>query len=593
MDFALSKEQKFITNIAITGPYGSGKSTIWSSYEAKRKEKLGNVITVSFSKYYESLGEKKLNIEHDHEFYNRIERQILNDLVIQIDPKKIPLYINKVKKNRTNKELAVIISCCISLFSGIIGLIKLEVLSNILKSIFSNAFLSLFLLFLVLTIVPIITFLLFFLKNIKVNVFQFNIKNIKAKTENEITSNETILEREIKEIIYLLYNSGAEIIIFEDLDRFGEIKLFEKLKNINILLNKYVLSKKNNKIFKFIYMVPDNLLDSDGKTKFFNFIIPTLQAKNSKPILEKNIKKFNIINTLIDILPKITDNIRIINNIINEYIIYKKLLGIPDENEINTNNKLEKEKITPSELIGMLTFKNVMPDEFSLFQKNKGFVYTILINKSLIIEEAKMKISNKINQINNEIKYVKSSYFEDTWIWFISKHIPFTKFYESVEEAKNSNSYVNGTFIDEGRSPLPSSMMQLLREFIVGLRDSVIIKETKQTGEVIELMDFQTFWDRYIKTDKKLHKSLNNLQLNYKNKINKLDQEEKELMYILSNIDNETINNLFLHIDLNNCKYSELLEISKSFDKEFKSLLSELIKKGYITERLIDNVDKI
>ncbi|WFQ92155.1 hypothetical protein MFERI14815_00772 [Mycoplasma feriruminatoris] len=340
-------------------------------------------------------------------------------------------------------------------------------------------------------------------------------------------------------------------------------------------------------------MVPDNLLDSDGKTKFFNFIIPTLQAKNSKPILEKNIKKFNIINTLIDILPKITDNIRIINNIINEYIIYKKLLGIPDENEINTNNKLEKEKITPSELIGMLTFKNVMPDEFSLFQKNKGFVYTILINKSLIIEEAKMKISNKINQINNEIKYVKSSYFEDTWIWFISKHIPFTKFYESVEEAKNPNSYVNGTFIDEGRSPLPSSMMQLLREFIVGLRDSVIIKETKQTGEVIELMDFQTFWDRYIKTDKKLHKSLNNLQLNYKNKINKLDQEEKELMYILSNIDNETINNLFLHIDLNNCKYSELLEISKSFDKEFKSLLSELIKKGYITERLIDNVDKI
>ncbi|WFQ93842.1 hypothetical protein [Mycoplasma feriruminatoris] len=63
LDFALSKEQKFITNIAITGPYGSGKSTIWSSYEAKRKEKLGNVITVSFSKYYESLGKRSLEEE--------------------------------------------------------------------------------------------------------------------------------------------------------------------------------------------------------------------------------------------------------------------------------------------------------------------------------------------------------------------------------------------------------------------------------------------------------------------------------------------------------------------------------------------------
>lgn len=47
LDFAFSNDN--IKNIAITGIYGSGKSTVWNTY-VKEKE-WDNIITVSLGKY--------------------------------------------------------------------------------------------------------------------------------------------------------------------------------------------------------------------------------------------------------------------------------------------------------------------------------------------------------------------------------------------------------------------------------------------------------------------------------------------------------------------------------------------------------------
>ena len=47
LDYAFSNSD--IKNIAITGIYGAGKSTVWNTYVRKRE--LNNVITVSLGKY--------------------------------------------------------------------------------------------------------------------------------------------------------------------------------------------------------------------------------------------------------------------------------------------------------------------------------------------------------------------------------------------------------------------------------------------------------------------------------------------------------------------------------------------------------------
>lgn len=95
LDFAFENDS--IKNIAITGVYGSGKSTIWNTYV--KEKNLKNIITVSLGKYEDECGKYKYNNDEkgeniscspevDNEKENRIERQIINQIVSQIDSKK-------------------------------------------------------------------------------------------------------------------------------------------------------------------------------------------------------------------------------------------------------------------------------------------------------------------------------------------------------------------------------------------------------------------------------------------------------------------------------------------------------------------------
>lgn len=51
LDFALSNDD--IKNIAITGIYGAGKTTVWQTY--LKEKRIKNVITISLGKYQASF----------------------------------------------------------------------------------------------------------------------------------------------------------------------------------------------------------------------------------------------------------------------------------------------------------------------------------------------------------------------------------------------------------------------------------------------------------------------------------------------------------------------------------------------------------
>ena len=59
LDFAFSNED--IKNIAITGIYGAGKSTVWNTYVKETKKE--NIITVSLGKYEDNIEEIKIKSE--------------------------------------------------------------------------------------------------------------------------------------------------------------------------------------------------------------------------------------------------------------------------------------------------------------------------------------------------------------------------------------------------------------------------------------------------------------------------------------------------------------------------------------------------
>jgi len=106
LDFAFSNNE--VRNIAVSGAYGSGKSSIIASYEKKTKNDFLHISLAHFAQN----DKKETESENDDESKKTktsnisiLEWKILNQLVHQIDTSKIPQTLLRVKKNTPTNEL--------------------------------------------------------------------------------------------------------------------------------------------------------------------------------------------------------------------------------------------------------------------------------------------------------------------------------------------------------------------------------------------------------------------------------------------------------------------------------------------------------
>ena len=114
LNYAFSHDD--IRNIAITGVYGAGKSTVWNTYkkykinsdkENSSTSSFENIITISIGgyDYYSKAGDNKdqdILKSMDWE-ESRIERLIIKQMLAQIKQDKIPLAKYQFKKNKKTK----------------------------------------------------------------------------------------------------------------------------------------------------------------------------------------------------------------------------------------------------------------------------------------------------------------------------------------------------------------------------------------------------------------------------------------------------------------------------------------------------------
>ena len=409
LDYAMSNND--IKNIAITGRYGAGKSTVWNTYkknkainnisesfeelkkcqfkmfflklsESLKGKIFNNVITICLGKYED----KDIN---KNEEVNRVERQIINQILAQINVKKIPLSKYNFEGNASKFKLffSIIVSL---LFVGSIFLwtFRTDILET-LKNKGMTAF-KILILSCGMFVISSSVFLYYFYRKNKIKFLKLNYKGTEAQF-NETNNDETILERDMKEIVYLLSSSKTRIVVFEDLDRYDNVDIFIKLKELNFLLNIYNEANLKKRIVKFVYLVKDDLFDYNDRTKFFDFIIPILPVVNSNSSLDillhltdtlENKPETSVLRNLSLYL----NDMRVIRNIVNEYKIFCDLLPM-DTLGLEANT-----------LFAIVTLKNIFPKDFQLLLENKGFIREI-INQ---IEEYKSNaLKIKEEEINN------------------------------------------------------------------------------------------------------------------------------------------------------------------------------------------------
>lgn len=447
LDFAF--DNKDIKNIAITGIYGAGKSTVWNTYVKETKKE--NIITVSLGKYEDNIEEIKIKSEANEnkdnnsdtkdkdseannkdieannkdteannkgteynnkgteydkirenilDNENRVERQIINQILSQINPKDIPLSKYGFKSNK---------SCCTILFEtlAMLGIVSSVLLWINRVSIVDKTGFS-YICVLISCIIMLFLSLLYILyryfrENI-LRISKIKFRGAEAELGYNDKNDETVLDRDIKELVYLIKSSNSKIIVFEDLDRYDNIAIYTKLRELNFLLNKFSKTNDNeNKEIKFVYMLRDGIFKSKNRTKFFDYIIPivpVVDSKNSENII---VNLLGDLNSLIDdsLIFKISlyiDDMRLIKNIINEFIIYKDIINI---------DGLE---LSYDKLFSLIMLKNIFPYEFDLLQLNTGYLYDVITKMEELKNEkwkdTKERIKNyqqKYNSIVNNI----------------------------------------------------------------------------------------------------------------------------------------------------------------------------------------------
>ena len=456
LDYAFGNND--IKNIAITGIYGGGKSTVWNTYVNKRK--LNNVINVSLGKYenyirdddnrQKEASETKLNNSDadgaedlfgdgskkaggiDDE--NRVERQIINQILSQIDPNKIPLSKYCFKSNKSKWSifqhfLAFLSMICSILLwklrNDLIPIFKdLIIFNDLLTPFFKGILKHLFrdmpersdeilwmIPCLIFFLLPLYYFFYTFYRGNKFRVSKISFNGTEADMDNDM-GDETVLDRDIKELVYLLGRSGTEIVVFEDLDRYNDISIYTKLRELNFILNNYVKINGKNKLVRFIYLLKDGIFFSKNRTKFFDFIIPIVPIVNSfisEYYMDKFLKDNGIVEevTILSDVAFYVDDMRLIKNIVNEYIIYSKILQLESKNS-SMDASLEYSYLNNDMLFALITLKNILPNEFELLQEGRGYIKTVFDR----LDSIKIKEKNKRNENEHKHKHNNISYKE-------------------------------------------------------------------------------------------------------------------------------------------------------------------------------------
>lgn len=237
--------------------------------------------------------------------------------------------------------------------------------------------------------------------------YVINLQKIKLKfgdvevevnqTGNNQEKNRNLLNEEIEFIVKTMNIAKYKYIIFEDLDRFQNPQIFERLRDLNITLNATLKEK-----VKFLYAIKDEMFIADNRTKFFDFIIPIVpyvSYENSGEELLKIIKKHQLDTELsedfiLDISLYISD-IRILKNTVNEYIVYKK--------------SLDKKIYDCEKLFSILLYKNTCSEDFAKLQRKQGEIYNCFLKKNEKINEYIEKNKEKIEEKNNEYSEIEKN----------------------------------------------------------------------------------------------------------------------------------------------------------------------------------------
>lgn len=561
MEWAI--KDKNVTNIAIAGPYGAGKSSIIETFLRKHSSiKYINISLATFGK------DSQKKADMPEEFEKQLEEGILKQLFYKVHYSKIPQSrYRKLHKVSFRTSFARVVFTLIFIISAmfLFAPAKLEKLAKtysdemgklfgwnqLYQILFATGF----------TTIIMFTMAIFFRwVNTKWKSIEINVAD-KAVVKADEKVDEVSLNKNMDEILYFFEETDYTLVVIEDVDRFDTPEVYTKLREINKIINDYDAIRRR---IVFVYALKDDMFTNENRTKFFDFIIPVVpyvDSTNSGEYLRRRLETlknteidFDISNDyIVNVSPFISD-MRVLNNICNEFVVFKKT--IKDSQELN--------KLKDEQMISIMIFKNTYSEEFVNLQKSEGLIKRAYSNRSNFIKNKSVELQNEIESAEEEKKKSDSQGLLDVEtikLAFIQKLVGDKGIFKKIQGTKGTYTKSEILKDDFSLSQIGNGDVTVYYQAINNYGDKT---ESKKNIENLKCSDGMSYFlkcDRAIAQDKKYRKQITQ---------NLLDKQKK--LYALRS---KSMKVLIKEYGANNVLDEEVTK---------NSLLTFLLRHGYIDD---------
>ncbi|KHT29732.1 hypothetical protein RC98_02670 [Pectobacterium carotovorum subsp. carotovorum] len=374
-------EDPYVRNIALTGPYGSGKSSVLLTWRESRDDG-DDFLTVSLADFDVQRPEhtstdvteqekKRMAVQE-----KTIEYSILQQILYAEKKSKLPhSRIERIGDRTARQLLHTSIMLLISIvgtglsslllfparISGWLGIPELGVLLAtdypVMRFVNTGVILTL-------------TLWSVFWQFDRIGLFDRKIRLDKVDllkgTLSAQAEQPSLLNVCIDEIVYFFAQTRCRVVIFEDLDRFDDGRIFIKLREINQIINNNLSGRKRS--LRFIYAVRGDIFkDAASRTKFFDIIIPVIPVLDSKNAFSHLLQRFSQderqyprFDELLKKVSRFTPDMRVMRNITNEFRVY--------QNMVNNRGDITK-------LLAMICYKNIFTEDYNLIDSHNGLLF--------------------------------------------------------------------------------------------------------------------------------------------------------------------------------------------------------------------------
>lgn len=357
-------------NIALTGRYGSGKSSILDEFLSGQVKERNRTLRISIN---------TLGPDDDEALTNRIQKELVKQLVYRAKPGEIR---HSRFARRMDPTWWRTLRDAVAVGGMIFGLLWIfgvrpdpEVFGADRAALSGVAFLFL--------VVGAVWAVRLMIGNRLVSQFSTGGTSISFDKQPE-----SYFDEYLDEIVAFFDATKPDIVVFEDLDRFDDPQIFDSLRELNTLINVSAHWRDREKPLRFIYAIKDSLFDKLGeepqdrdrnqttlstpevavndeptdairkvaqkhrdsaeaaveranRTKFFEVVVPVvpfLSHSNARDLLSAEMEVVmrsqgtEISRGLLDVVARHATDMRLLLNIRNEFVVFaEKLLWIDEE----------------------------------------------------------------------------------------------------------------------------------------------------------------------------------------------------------------------------------------------------------------------